>query len=151
MGNTTWAACRADLMIEAGDKQFRVLVAEDDVVFRRVITFTLQRAGFAVTAVANGALAWECLGRESFDCLVTDHQMPQMSGIELLNLLRKSEPHRGLPTVLCTAKGLELDAVYLAERYQLAAVMHKPFSPRKLVEILSTRCCAGAGVEAERV
>ena len=40
------------------------------------------------------------------------------------------------PTILCTAKGLELDSRGLEERFKLVAVMHKPFSPRKLSDLI---------------
>lgn len=119
----------------------RILVAEDDAVFRRVIEFTLSRAGYQVSTAANGRLAKEHLAAESCDCLVTDHQMPEMSGIDLLNHIRAIEELRTLPVILCTAKGLELDSHFLMQRYGLTAVLHKPFSPRKLVDILSG-CCA---------
>lgn len=119
---------------------FRVVVAEDDAVFRRVIAFTLERAGFDVSPVANGQLAWELLQAGRVDCLVTDHQMPQLSGIELIAKTRGDERLRSLPIVLCTAKGLELDSEYLIRRYDLSAVLHKPFSPRKLADLLQD-CC----------
>lgn len=125
------------------DAPKRVLVAEDDSVFRRVIEFTLARAGFQVRTAANGAIALQQLQCESYDCLVTDHQMPEMSGIDLLNYVRGSENLRSMPAILCTAKGLELDSEFLQKRYQLAAVLHKPFSPRKLAELL-VGCCAVA-------
>lgn len=114
----------------------RVLVAEDDAVFRRVIEFTLSRAGFDVTTAANGALALQQLEIQQFDCLVTDHQMPELSGVELLNAIRKIDSLKNLPAILCTAKGLELDSQYLVERFNLIAVLHKPFSPRQLAGML---------------
>lgn len=116
--------------------EIHVLVAEDDPVFRRVIAFTLQRSGFAVTAVANGAEAWEFLQRQAVDCLVTDHQMPQMSGIELVQRIQDSPLQGRLPIVMCTAKSLEIDADFLMRHYELAAIMQKPFSPARLVTVL---------------
>ncbi len=124
----------------------RVAVAEDDAVFRRVITFTLERAGLTVLPVPNGELAWQLLQNEEVACLVTDHQMPLLSGIELLNRVRGDERLRDLPAVLCTAKGLELDSEYLMRRYNLAAILHKPFSPRKLAELLCECCHVSGGV-----
>ena len=124
----------------------RILVAEDDAVFRRVIEFTISRAGFDVVGVSNGRDALEALSSGKFDGLVTDHQMPIMSGIELLNHVRGDDEWSGLSIILCTAKGLELDSEYLTQRYKLVAVLHKPFSPRQLAGLLQ-QCCASSPVE----
>jgi two-component system, chemotaxis family, chemotaxis protein CheY len=130
-------------VIERESGRPSVLVAEDDSVFRRVICFTLTRAGFDVQAAADGQQAWDLLQQGMFDGLVTDHQMPRMSGIELLEQVRANPSLAELQIVLCTAKGLELDSEFLSNRYGLAAVMHKPFSPRKLGEVLEV-CCKSA-------
>ena len=115
---------------------FRVLIAEDEPVFRRVIIFTLERRGLCVEAVGNGAEALARLREETFDFVVTDHQMPGMTGIELLHQIRFSLGLVRLPLILCTAKGLELDSEYLREQYALTAVLHKPFSPQQLAGLI---------------
>ncbi|MEZ6090879.1 MAG: response regulator [Pirellulaceae bacterium] len=112
----------------------RILVAEDDPVFRRVIVFTLKQLGFVVDAVSDGHQAIELLQQGRYDLLVTDHQMPQCSGLELIERLRDLQAYAQLPVILCTARGLELDKRTLLERYQLADIMHKPFSPRLLAD-----------------
>jgi CheY-like chemotaxis protein len=122
--------------------QPRLLVAEDDPVFRRVITYTLRRAGYEVTAVADGERAWQALQSMPFAGLITDHQMPGGSGVELLERVRNSSLDGQLPSILCTAKGLELDHQYLLERFGLLTVLHKPFSPIRLVECLREHCPA---------
>lgn len=115
---------------------FRVLIAEDEPVFRRVMMFTLERRGLAVEAVDNGADALLRLRQERFDFVVTDLQMPGMSGLELLAHIRCTLGLAVLPLVLCTAKGLELDAQQLCRRYGLTAVLHKPFSPQHLASLI---------------
>ncbi len=125
----------------------RILVAEDDPVFRRVIVFTLERAGFTVFAAGNGKEAWDYLQSHEIDCLVSDHQMPIMSGIELVQRIEESS-FRGLfPIVMCTAKSLEFDSDFLTEHYRLAAIMQKPFSPAGLVGVLKEVCTATAEKE----
>src|SRR6056297_1697578 len=120
--------------------QPHILIAEDEPVFRRVIIFTLQRQGFQVTATVNGAEAWKQLQSHSFDALVTDHQMPGGNGIELLENLRTTNLLGRLPTILCTAKGFELDASYLIDRFRLITILHKPFSPQRLAALLREHC-----------
>ncbi|WP_164104296.1 response regulator [Candidatus Laterigemmans baculatus] len=116
--------------------RFRVLIAEDEPVFRRVIRFTLERQGFEVEAVENGQLALARLREQNFDFVVTDHQMPYLTGLELLHHVRFTLGLQTLPMILCTAKGLELDSEYLREQYSLTAVLHKPFSPQRLAALI---------------
>ena len=113
-----------------------VLIAEDDPVFRRVMTFSIARSGLTVESVGNGAAAYERLCQGGIDFLVTDHQMPICSGLELLEKIAANQEIQFPPAILCTAKGLELDSHGLQSRYNLVAVMHKPFSPRKLSELI---------------
>lgn len=113
-----------------------VLIAEDDPVFRRVMSFSIARSGLTVESVPDGAAAYERLCQGGIHFLVTDHQMPICSGLELLEKLALNNRIQFPPTILCTAKGLELDSHGLQSRYNLVAVMHKPFSPRKLCELI---------------
>lgn len=110
----------------------RVLIAEDNAALRRVIALTLKGSGFEVTDAADGLRAWEIAEQESFDLVVTDQQMPQMSGLELVEKLRESETNGDTPVVLLTAKGMELELEALREAYGVAAMLHKPFSPSQL-------------------
>ena len=112
----------------------KILVAEDDPVFRRVIVFTLKQLGFVVDSVSDGRKAFEMLQQSKYDLLVTDHQMPVCSGLELIESLRNLPAYEQLPVILCTARGLELDKQALFERYRLSEIMHKPFSPRLLAD-----------------
>src|SRR6056297_2438641 len=66
-----------------------VLIAEDDPVFRRVISFTLSRCSLAVEAVGDGDAAYRRLREGGIDFLVTDHQMPICSGLELIERLQR--------------------------------------------------------------
>ncbi len=72
-------------------KKRRALVAEDDGCLRLLIEELLTRAGFGVTSVEDGKRALEELDKESFDILITDVQMPRMSGWELLKSLDVSK------------------------------------------------------------
>ena len=118
-------------------KKHVILVAEDDPVFRRVIAFSLEAAGFACETASNGREALATLERSNIDLLVTDHQMPICSGLEMIDTTRKQAIYNLLPIVLCTAKGFELNADELIRKYQLLAVIRKPFSPRQMIAIVS--------------
>ncbi|TWT80810.1 hypothetical protein CA13_22560 [Planctomycetes bacterium CA13] len=109
-----------------------IVIAEDDPAFRNVLHFLMTRMGFAVESFSDGQLAYERLKSYAADLLITDQQMPHCSGIDLLQKIANDEAIADIPAVLCTAKGLELDTQSLVERFSIVAIMHKPFSPRKL-------------------
>ncbi len=112
------------------------MIAEDDPVFRRVIAITVAKCGFQVETVGDGQAAFERLQEEGIDLLITDQQMPRCTGHELLDRLARSPAIRFPPTILCTAKGFELDREDLQETFGLLAVFYKPFSPRRLTDVL---------------
>ena len=89
--------------------------------------------GFSVTCAYDGATAAEAARQESFDLVITDYQMPKMSGEELCEAIRTDSINREVPIVLCSAKGLEIDSTRMNEVHRLAKVFHKPFSPGEVV------------------
>lgn len=116
-----------------------VLIAEDDPVFRRLLQFTLAKCALNVVVASDGMLAYQRFLEGGVDFLVTDHQMPRASGIELLESILANEAIPSPKSILCTAKGLELDTDELTQRFGLLAIMHKPFSPRKLSELIQSQ------------
>jgi CheY-like chemotaxis protein len=68
--------------------------------------------------------------------VVSDEQMPRMTGRELCEQMRSNESYRATPVVLLTAKCLELDRNRLRGELGVAEILSKPFSPRQLVETL---------------
>lgn len=113
-----------------------VLIIEDDPVFRRVLSFTVAKSGLSVETANDGEEGFERLARGGIDFIVTDFQMPRCGGIELLTRLDELPDYTRPPAILCTAKGLELDSEQLRRDFRLACIMHKPFSPRKLSEVI---------------
>ena len=120
-----------------------ILVVEDNKALSGVVTFNLVRAGFQVTAVGNGKDALEALQRSSFDLLLTDQQMPVMTGIELCESVRRIPRYKDLPIILLTAKCMEMNFSELQERLGLSAALPKPFSPSELVNCIEECLAAG--------
>lgn len=114
------------------DSPPRVLVAEDDPALRNVIRFCLQQAGFEVVACRDGQDALAQIDKQPIDLVVTDMQMPRMSGLELCQNLRADGRFSHLPLLMLTAKGLECDVERLRAEWGVAEVIFKPFSPREL-------------------
>ncbi|MBY0586894.1 response regulator [bacterium] len=115
------------------DARKRILVADDNPAMAKVIAFNLSAAGFETTVASNGQIAWELLQAEPFDFLVTDYQMPEMDGRELVRHIRSSLRWRHIPVIMLTAKELELDTSIASDELQLASVLQKPFSPSELI------------------
>jgi len=125
-----------------------ILVAEDDPVFRHLLQFTIENAGYRVIAACDGEAAWRHWQANHIDLLVTDHQMPHCSGMELIDRISEAWPTSDadspdaeptvLPILLCTAKGLELTQADFEKRHQILGVFGKPFSPKTLIQRLDT-------------
>ena len=65
----------------------RLLVVDDDISLRQLSAELLSHSGYEVDAAEDGAAAWEALGAESYDLMITDNKMPNLSGVELLKKL----------------------------------------------------------------
>ena len=111
----------------------RILVVEDNAALSRVIQFTLSKSGYEVVQAENGRIAWEFVQQQPFDLILTDQQMPEMTGVELCGHLRASEAYKQIPVILLTAKGLELELPMLCEELGISATFPKPFSPSKVL------------------
>jgi len=124
----------------------KILVCEDNDALSAVICFNLVRAGFQVTAVQNGRLALDALQKNNFDLVLSDQQMPLMTGVQLCEHLRQLPSHRRTPFILLTAKCMELDAARLQKTLGITKALPKPFSPSELVncieEALAVECQA---------
>ncbi len=107
----------------------RVLVADDDPQMQLAVKTCLSRKDFDVTIVNNGLSALELLERENFDLVISDQQMPQMSGSELLANLQKKGSE--VPVIMITAYGTITQAVE-AMQNGAADFITKPFTAQDL-------------------
>lgn len=140
----TAAERTAHLPFGDGEKK-SVLLCDDDVHILRAAEIKFSRAGFDVRSASDGLDAWHEIERRCPDLVITDCQMPRMSGIELVDRIRTTPEIKHLPVIMLTAKGFELSHETLAEQSDIAAVVCKPFSPRELLrmaeEVLATGNC----------
>ncbi|MEX0613372.1 MAG: response regulator [Pirellulales bacterium] len=121
----------------------KILVCEDNVALSGVVCFNLVRAGFQVTNVSNGRLAIEALERDTFDLVLSDQQMPMMTGIQLCEHMRHLPAHRRTPFILLTAKCMEIDFAKLQQTLGISAALPKPFSPSELINCIEETLAAG--------
>ena len=115
----------------------KALVVDDNVALARVTQFALTRAGFDARIAANGRKALVMAEAELFDIVISDQQMPEMTGLELCRRLRAKSEYLHTPIILLTAKGLELELPTLQRELEISAIFPKPFSPS---EVVSTAC-----------
>ena len=112
----------------------KILVAEDNPALAHVLKLNLKRAGHEVAVHGNGETAWAAIQGEAFDLILTDHQMPKMTGVTLCRKVRESHKHSSIPIILLTGKSLELNQDELRERLQIYRVFPKPYSPSAIVD-----------------
>ena len=121
----------------------KILVCEDNVALSGVICFNLVRAGFQVTNVSNGRLALDALENDTFDLVLSDQQMPLMTGIQLCEHIRQLPAHRSTPFILLTAKCMEIDPEKLQQTLGISTALPKPFSPSELINCIEETLAAG--------
>lgn len=88
---------------DATRHQPAILVVDDSITTRTVEKNILEVAGFTVSVATDGIEAWEMLGSQTFDLVVSDVDMPRMDGFELTERIRAHPPLKDLPIILVTA------------------------------------------------
>nr|WP_302503967.1 response regulator [Geoalkalibacter halelectricus] len=74
------------------NKEFRILVVDDEESLREVLTIMLHREGYRVDAASDGGHALACLNEKDYDLIISDIKMPRVSGFELLKHVRETAP-----------------------------------------------------------
>ena len=110
----------------------QILIADDSASMRNMVKATLQSAGHAVTDAENGQAAFDKAQTSGFDAVVTDLNMPEMDGIELIKKLRELPSYKYTPILLLTTESADDKK---AEGKQAGATgwLVKPFNPQKLL------------------
>ena len=111
----------------------KVLVADDEAHILHVVSMKLRNAGYEVLTAVDGEEAMEVCAAELPDLLITDYQMPYLTGLELCKQLRGRPETKGIPAIMLTARGFDIEPGEMIEA-GIAAVLAKPFSPRELLE-----------------
>jgi len=86
---------------------FHVIVAEDNSDTRAMVKWLLEQQGYRVETACDGVAALNLIGRSSPDLILTDIQMPNLSGIELIKRLRQDRKTAATPVVAMSAFGPE--------------------------------------------
>lgn len=116
------------------DKNMKILVVDDFSTMRRIVKNLLRDLGFSNTHEADdGNTAWPMLQNGDFDFVVTDWNMPGMSGIDLLKKIRSDERLKGTPVLMVTAEA-KRDQIVAAAQAGVNGYVVKPFTAAALKE-----------------
>ncbi len=116
------------------DKKIRILVVDDFNTMRRIIRNILKQLGFEnVTESENGQEALDVLKKEKFDFVVTDWNMPVMTGLDLLKAIKADAALRDIPVMMVTAEAQQQNIVE-AVKSGASNYIVKPFTAEALEE-----------------
>jgi DNA-binding response OmpR family regulator len=110
-----------------------VLVADDDLAIRVVVSRRFRSLGFDVIEAGDGNEALELTQGKTLALVVSDWDMPGLDGVQMARTLADAVTGQGPPAILLTARDFEIKDDTL-DGTNVVAVMRKPFSGRKLVE-----------------
>ncbi|ERL63067.1 chemotaxis response regulator CheY [Piscirickettsia salmonis] len=118
------------------DKNMKILVVDDFSTMRRIVKNLLRDLGFTNIAEADdGATAWPLLQKSDFDFLVTDWNMPGMTGIDLLKNVRAHDKLKSMPVLMVTAEQ-KREQIVEAAQAGVNGYIVKPFTAATLKEKL---------------
>ncbi|MAL98955.1 MAG: sigma-54-dependent Fis family transcriptional regulator [Alteromonadaceae bacterium] len=120
--------------------KFKILIVEDDADLRDALVTTLEVAGHKVLEAGSGEDALVSLGRETVDLVVSDVNMPGISGHQLMAQVHAQHP--GVPVMLMTAYG-QIDHAVAAIQGGAVDYLVKPFEPRLLLEAIDKSVSGG--------
>lgn len=110
----------------------KILVVEDEPAIQELVAFSLKNAGFSVLQAENAEQAMQMINERLPDLVLLDWMLPQMSGVEFANILRRESRTKTIPIIMLTARIEENDKI---QGLNVGAddYITKPFSPRELV------------------
>jgi len=112
----------------------KILIVDDSITIRRIISNALKTVGFPETVEAvNGKDALEKLTSNKIDFIITDWNMPEMNGLDLIKEVRANPVYSSMPILMITTRGTERDVVEALQAKVNSYIM-KPFTPQELKE-----------------
>jgi two-component system, OmpR family, phosphate regulon response regulator PhoB len=122
-----------------------ILIAEDNPDMRRLNAEILEGSGYRVDAASDGARAWDALQTKKYDLLITDYDMPRMSGMELVQKVR--EARMRLPVLMVSGT---MPTAQLQEHglLQVDATLPKPHAIMDLLNIVKKLLAAAVHAAA---
>ena len=115
----------------------KILVVDDSSTMRRIIKNTLKRIGYSdIIEGADGKEGWDALNNnKDVQMIITDWNMPEMNGLELVKLIRSDKHWDNIPIIMVTTEGGKAEVI-TALRAGVNNYIVKPFTPQVLKEKL---------------
>ena len=110
-----------------------ILVVDDEIHILHVVRMKLINAGYDIVTAEDGDEALAIALEKRPDLVITDYQMPYLTGLELCIILKEHEQTCAPPVLMLTARGFALPASQL-DRTNITGVISKPFSPREVLK-----------------
>jgi len=110
----------------------KVLVVDDEIHIVHVVAIKLRNNGYEVLTAENGCEGYKIACQEKPDIIVTDFQMPAMTGLEMIEALRKNNETAVIPVIMLTARGFAIEDKQ-KESLRISDCLSKPFSPKELL------------------
>lgn len=114
----------------------KILVVDDEPNNQRILTYTLNKAGYESTAISDGDNTLNWLQANTPDLAILDVSMPGMDGITLLQHIRAMPKFSSLPVVILTGSGDDDERVR-AESFGIQGFLTKPASSKTVLETVS--------------
>jgi CheY-like chemotaxis protein len=113
----------------------KALVVDDEFHIVQVVSIKLKNNGFDVVTAENGSDGYELPSETLPDIIVSDYQMPIMSGVEMIQKLRQNPETAHIPVIMLTARGFAIEDDQ-KEQLKVSACLSKPFSPREVLQTI---------------
>ncbi len=116
------------------DYNMRVLIVDDFATMRRIVKNIMTQLGFKNFIEADdGSVGWELLQKEPVDFIVSDWNMPKMTGIDFLKQVRADDRFKDIPFLMVTAEAQKQNIIE-AVKAKVSNYIVKPFTPETLGE-----------------
>jgi len=119
------------------DHSINILIVDDFATMRRILKNMLKQLGFVkIIEADDGTTALEQLKKGHFDLIISDWNMPKMTGLELLEAVRKMEETKDIPFLMVTAEAQKQNVIN-AVKAGVSNYVVKPFTAEQLQEKLN--------------
>ncbi len=112
-----------------------ILVCDDEPHIVHVVAAKLKNAGFEVLTATDGQEALDVARQHVPSLVITDYQMPYLSGLELCAKMRAEPELKNIPAIMLTARGFWINTTEL-DGTNIRELIPKPFSPREVLRIV---------------
>ena len=126
----------------------RILIVEDSPTMRALLNAALEglEVPVKITEASSGFEALRCLPREPFDLIVTDINMPDINGLELVSFVKSNDAYRSIPLIIVSTEGADRDRERGLE-LGADAYLVKPFEAEYLREVVADLLSRGVPSE----